>query len=239
MSPSYFNITVIPKVFAVSLFVLSENSQAQQMIVDDASLIINQSIQLDSWYGTEESSGQFGISLTPWLDIGPGLLFDSSSSKFEASSWFLEFKTVAGNLNENGYAYGLVFSPIINFEREIEEFYAYVPYTQKILNNSSLIHFNIGVEGLHRYLGYVGINSRWEWVITTGIRGDFKVSDTVTILSELFASGWEPPSFQAGFRYALIPSLLNMEITYGKGLQQGVDYPGFNFGLAFTPSRLW
>lgn len=59
------------------------------------------------------------------------------------------------------------------------------------------------------------------------------------ILSEIFTSNLETPSFQAGLRFSVIPDRVEVDITYGEGFRRGVGYPGFNIGIAVTPDRLW
>lgn len=215
-------------IFLLALF--THKAEAQQMIVDDAAVTTHRSFQIETWYGTEESWFQPGIAATRWLEIAPGIIFDSSDG-FEAANWLIELKAVPGDLEEDGWAYGLVIAPVFNFDGDFEEFYSYVPYSKMILNDSSILHVNLGIEGFNA--------DGWEYGFTTGIRGDFGISDRVMILSEIFTSNFETPSFQAGVRFSLIPDFVEMDITYGEGFRRGMNYPGFNIGIAITPDSLW
>ncbi|MCC5913574.1 MAG: hypothetical protein JJU46_04290 [Balneolaceae bacterium] len=224
-----------------SLAILHNRADAQQMIVDDAAVTTELSFQVEAWYGTEESWFQPGIAVTPWLEFASGLIFDSSNG-FEAANWLLEFKAVPGDLEAEGYAYGLVAAPVFNFDGEIEEFFSYIPVSMMLPDQASVLHINLGIEGTNNEFVEVAngsAGSEWEWAFTTGIRGDFALSERVAILSEIFTANFETPSFQGGFRFSIVPDLVEMDVTYGQGFRSGMDYPGLNVGIAITPDSLW
>ena len=100
-----------------------------------------------------------------------------------------------------------------------------------ILNNSSVLHLNVGFEAVQE--------DEWEYEIITGIRGDFGISDRFALLGEVAAANFADAFFQGGFRISLIPDLLEMDITYGEGFRRQETAPGFNIGIAFTPDSLW
>lgn len=205
-------------------------SAAQQMIVDDAEITTYRSVQFEGWYGTQESWIQPGIGVTQWLEIAPGLIFDSADG-FETSNWLIELKTVPGDLEQDGWAYGLVAAPVFNTDNQIEEFFAYVPISTLMVRDSSVLHLNLGVEGFDV--------DGWEFGITTGARMDWGIADRVTILSEVFTTDLETPAFQAGLRFEIIEELVELDITYGQGFRSGMEYPGFNAGIAITPDSIW
>ncbi len=225
--------TIIKYVFILLIFALSlilQRADAQQMVVDDAAVTTHRSFQIETWYGTEESWFQPAVSASRWLEITAGLIFDSSAG-FETDNWFVEFKAVPGDLDEAGWAYGLVFAPVFDFDGDFREFYSYVPVSINFLNDTSVLHLNLGAEGSDA--------DGWEYGFTSGIRGDFGITDRVMILSEIFTSNLGTPSFQAGLRFTLLPDLVELDITYGENFRRGMSYPGFNIGVAFTPDRLW
>lgn len=211
------------------LLLIANQASAQQMIVDDAEVTSPRSFQIESWYGTQESWFQPGVSAAHWLEIAPGIIFDSSDD-FEAANWLLEAKAVPGDLEEDGWAYGLVAAPVLNFDGDLEEFFTYVPVSLMVLNDSSVLHFNVGVEGFDV--------DGWEYEFTTGVRGDFGIFDRVALLTEVFTGNFETPAFQAGLRFEVVPELVEMDVTYGEGFDSG-DFPGFNIGIAITPDSMW
>ncbi|MBP3191894.1 hypothetical protein [Natronogracilivirga saccharolytica] len=219
---------------AILLFIvpilISKKADAQQMIVDDAAVTTQRSFQIESWYGTEESWFQPAVSVTRWLELTAGMIFDSSDG-LEPDNWFIEFKAVPGDVEVDGWAYGLVLAPVFNFDGDLDEFFSYVLFSKMILDGSSVLHLNLGMEGFNEH--------DREYAFTSGIRGDFGIRDRVMILSEIFTSNFETPSFQTGLRLAVIPDLIEMDVTYGEGFRKGMSYPGFNIGIAITPDRMW
>lgn len=225
--------TIINHLFLLLIFglaLISQSANAQQMIVDDAAITTHRSFQIETWYGTEESWFQPAVSATKWLEIATGLIFDSSDG-FDADSWFVEFKAVNRDLEEEGWAYGLVFAPVFNFDGDFSEFFSYVPVSINILNASSVLHINLGVQGINE--------TGWTYAFTSGIRGDFGITDRVTALSEVFTSNLKLPAFQSGLRFSVLPDLVELDITYGRGFRSGERFPGFNVGIAITPDALW
>lgn len=100
-----------------------------------------------------------------------------------------------------------------------------------MLNDTSVLHLNAG------WAMFGGVET--EHALIYGIRADVGIYDRISVLSEVYTENLETPSFQAGFRIGLIANLLEMDITYGQGFQSGMDEPGLNIGLAFTPDRMW
>lgn len=209
-----------------TILLLAESVQAQQMIIDDAAVTTERSFQVEAWYGSEESWFQPGISLTPRLEFAPGLAFDTQNNMALANFLF-ETKFVNTDFEENGDAWGFVAGLVLDDDFAFDEFFAYVPYSRLILNNSSVLHLNLGAayHDDHAELIY-------------GIRGDFGVHDRLSILTEVFAEGTEF-ALHGGVRISLIPDLMEMDITYGQGFRAGQDFPGLNIGIAITPDSIW
>lgn len=214
-------------IFSLGLF--HQTAKAQQMIVDDAEIVNYRSFQVEMWYGTEESWFQPAIALGRYWEFAPGIIFDED---FSAASWLTEIKFVPGDLEFDGYSYGFVFAPVFSVDGGFDEYFTYIPYSMEILGGSSLMHVNLGFEG---FKGDDG----WDHALTTGIRGDFGLTDRFTVLSEIFTSDFSTPKVHGGLRISIFPELLEMDVTYGQGFRSGMNYPGFNVGIAFTPDTLW
>ncbi len=228
------NIEALIKIaimFIVGVVLLvGQAANAQQMIIDDAAVTTERSFQIETWVGTEEAVFQPAIALTSWLEFAAGLEF-STADDFEFAGFAAEFKAVNRDVEEFGDAFGLVAAFGFDDEGNFGEFMTYVPYSRMILNDSSMLHLNLGFiledEG-----------DDWGFHPIYGIRGDFGVHERVSILAEIFA---EETDFglNGGLRIGLIPGMLEMDITYGRGFESGFDFPGFNVGIAFTPDSLW
>ncbi len=214
----------------LTLAIFHHSATAQQMIIDDAEVTTYRSFQVETWYGTRESWVLAAVSPVQGLELGTGIGLESREG-MDPANWILEAKYAPMDLEEKGWAAGLTTGLLYNFDGDLEEVYAYIPFSRLILNNSSLLHLNIGFDALNE--------AEWEYEFFTGIRGDFGVTDRVSILSEIAASNFADLFYQAGFRFTLIPELLEMDITYGEGFRRMETAPGFNIGVAITPDSLW
>ncbi len=215
---------------AALLLVGLNEAKGQQFIVDDAAVTTERSFQLETWYGEFESEFIPAVAVTSWLEAGVALAFDTKDN-FSLAGYALEAKAVTGDFEELGRAFGLFAGFGFNDSSEFEEFVTYVPYSQLFMNGSSALHLNLG-------LAFADNGEEWESSIIYGARADWGVHERFTILTEVFAEN-DDFGFQAGGRFGLIPGLLEMDIMYGRGFEDGFDFPGFTVGVAFTPDSLW
>lgn len=232
------NLGFIPLLAALSFslftltFFFSEKASAQQMVVDDATVLIDKQMQLEAWYGSEESVIQPSLSLNHLWDFTPGAIFNTSENG-ELTNLFGELKYIPTDLDFDGFSYGWTGALVFDTGGGIDRYYMYVPFTKYILDRTSRVHLNVGVEGRDNATG------SWEDRFTTGLRADFGLTNRFEILSEVFAYNFDDAGFQAGLRIKVVPDLLDLDLTYGEGFDAGRDYPGFNVGLSFRPNRVW
>lgn len=213
-----------------SLVFFHQKAEAQQMFVDDAAVTTERSFQVETWYGSRESWFLTAISPVQGLELGTGIGVDSRDG-FDPANWILEAKYAPGDFEETGSAIGIASGFLFSFEGKLEEFYAYLPYSQTIFNNSSVLHINAGFEAVQE--------EEWEYELITGIRGDFGLTNRLAILGEVAATNFADAFYQGGIRITLLPDLLEMDITYGEGFRRQETAPGFNIGISFTPDTLW
>lgn len=227
-TPTLLKAGAILIIFILAMF--HQKADAQQMFVDDAEVTTYRSFQIETWYGSRESWFLTAISPVRGLEIGTGIGFESRDG-FDPTNWIFETKYAAVDLEQRGWGIGAVAGLLYDFDGEFEELFAYIPYSRMILNNSSVLHLNVGFEAVQE--------DEWEYEIITGIRGDFGISDRFTLLGEVAAANFADAFFQGGIRISLIPDLLEMDITYGEGFRRQETAPGFNIGIAFTPDSIW
>jgi len=213
-----------------SLAILQQKADAQQMFVDDAAVTTERSFQIETWYGSRESWFLTAISPVKGLELGTGIGFDSRDD-FDPANWILEAKYVPADLDERGSAIGIVTGMLFDFNANVEEVFAYVPYSRMILDDTSVLHINAGFEAIQE--------DEWEYELITGLRGDFGLTDRFALLAEVAAANFSDPFYQGGIRISLVPDLLEMDITYGEGFRRQETAPGLNIGIAFTPDTLW
>ena len=215
-------------IFTLAIF--QQKADAQQMFVDDAEVTTYRSLQIETWYGSRESWFLTAISPVRGLELGTGFGFDSRDG-FDPANWVLEAKFVATDLEEKGWSMGGVAGLLYDLNGDLEEVFAYIPYSQMIFNNSSILHINAGFEAVQE--------EEWEYEMITGIRGDFGITDRFALLGEVAAANFSDAFYQGGGRISLVPDLLEMDITYGEGFRRQETAPGFNVGIAITPDSLW
>jgi len=225
------NAAIILIIFSLAIY--QQKAEAQQMFVDDAGVTTYRSFQVETWYGTEESWFLMAISPLPALELGIGTGF-SSDDLFDPLHWVFEAKIVPMDLEEEGWAYGMASGLLYDFDANLEEFFAYLAYSKMILHDSSVLHVNLGWESVDE-----GEGMGFEHGLIKGIRGDFGITEHVSLLSEFAVMNFEDTFYQGGIRIGLIPGLLEMDITYGEGVRRMETAPGFNVGIAFTPDALW
>lgn len=216
--------------FIFSLVILHRDVEAQQMFVDDAAVTTERSFQIESWYGSRESWFLTAISPVNGLELGTGIGFNSRDA-FEPDNWILEAKYVPIDLEEKGSAIGIVAGLLFDFDGDLQEVFGYIPYSRMILDDTSALHLNAGFEAVQL--------EDWEYEFITGIRADIGLTYGFSLLGEVAAANFSEPFYQGGIRIALVPGLLEMDITYGEGFRRQETAPGFNIGIAFTPDVLW
>ncbi len=209
---------------------VSKNAHAQQWVIDDAAITTYRSFQIESWYGEMDSYFLPAVSPLPFLELSAGICL-ATRQGFELSHWLFETKIVPGDFEQSGSAAGISLGIELSPGMVFQTFYANLPYTFQVFANKGLIHANIG------YLVFQ--NSRWNHEAFYGLRLDYQINQYVLILSEVFATNLNLPGFQAGLRIILKEGLLEADISWGRGLKEGIKTPGLNIGIAFTPDALW
>lgn len=234
-----FNEAVSGKVLLVFLCVMATNfwafsnsARAQQMIVDDATVLIDKQMQLEAWYGTEMSWIQPSFSLNHLWDVTPGIIFDTGDDG-SIYQLFGELKYIPTDLDFDGYSYGWTGAIYFDTEGRVDRLYTYIPFTKYILDRTSQVHLNIGLDGRDNVAG------NFEYGFASGIRADLGLSERFSILTEIFTTDFETPSFQAGIRFDVVPDLLKIDVTYGESFKSDVSFPGLNVGIALSPNRVW
>lgn len=205
---------------------LPDFSKGQHLIVDDAA-VAEQHV-FEAWGGTEESWIQPSFVLTESWNISPGIIFDTSNQEISATNWLIESKVVPREWSNKTWGVGNVSAVVFSFDGDLTQIYSYIPVSRNILNPNSFIHLNVGFEGNQ-------LINDWDYAFTSGLRSDIAVSKKVILLSEIYSFNFESTGFQAGLRFVLVPGQLEMDITYGRGFEEMVTYPGFNIGISYTP----
>lgn len=196
------------------------------MIVDDAA--VTGMHVFEGWGGTEESWIQPSFVLNRGWNVSPGIIFNTSNQEIDATHWLIENKVIPSGWSNNKWAVGNVSALVFDFDGKLTQIYSYIPVSRNVVNANSFVHLNLGIEGNH-------LPNEWEYSFTTGLRSDLAISQRVIFLSEIFSYDFNSTGFQAGFRFVIIPGQLESDITYGRGFDDGITYPGFNIGISLIP----
>ena len=199
---------------------------AQHLIVDDAA--VSQQHLFEAWGGTEESWIQPSFVLNGVWNVSPGIIFDTSNQAVDATNWLIESKIVPDRLSNDKWGVGNVSAVVFDFNSTLTQVYSYIPISRNILDPNSFLHLNLGFEANQ-------LPDDWEYLFTSGFRADLALSDRILFLSEIYSFNFDSNGFQAGLRFIIIPGQLESDITYGRGFDNIMTYPGFNVGVSFTP----
>jgi hypothetical protein len=199
-----------------SLFIiLPLLSYGQQTLVKPA--ISPNFASYDFWVGSNETWNELTISPLPWKWIKPlgvrariGSLgnqwneWDRISSEVEYIVQDIEIMgTKVGNF---GGRWGGVYST----DLYIQNYYGYLLYSTSI--SSFDIHANVGT--LSTYQG-----REWTREITTGIRGDYRVTTRITIIGEVVGYDLKDFLLQKGIRYTLISDTIWIHLSAGNNFE--------------------
>ena len=199
---------------------------SQHLIVDDAA--VSDQHVFEAWGGTEESWIQPSLAVAQGWNVSPGIIFNSSTNDFSATNWLIENKVVPRSWTKNRWGVGNVSAVVFDFNGNLTQLYSFIPISRMIFNSQSFLHLNLGLEANH-------LQNDWEYLFTSGIRADIAISDRILVLSEFYSFNFSSSGFQAGFRFIIIPGHLETDITYGRGFDNIMTYPGFNVGISIIP----
>jgi len=223
------------RLFALLIFLLALNvlGFSQERIVDDAAITKYRSFQIETWLAQYESVFMPAVGVNHWLELGAGLSFDTQDN-LSFSGLILETKFINADYETTGQSIGLVIGHVLDDMLNYDELYIYAPYSRLILNATSVMHLNAGMA----YHGYNHEQAEKSVHFLYGIRGDFGVLPRFDLLGGIFGENLDP-GFYAGFRYHLLPDLLEIIVTYGRGFRPDDRFPGLSFQLSLIPDQLW
>lgn len=143
--------------------------------------------------------------------------------------WLLESKYIFRDLEEDGSAYGMVGG--IFFHDGSQELYVYAPYSAAIFPDKVVLHLNVGISAEN--------HDDWSYALISGIGSEISLTDRFTLLGEVVTGNFDTILVHGGVKIGVIPDLLELDVTWGRGLSTGNRYPGLNIGFSLTPDRLW
>ncbi len=223
------------------LFVAAPSWSARPFVTDDARLTTAGSCQLETWSRAYKASTEFWMlpacnpSGNLEITFGGGRATYADSSTNSNSDYVFQAKTLLKKLDTNGLGYGFavgtVLHPAINpGPNLLGNTYVYAPVSISFNDDKFIIHTNIG------YMKENGTNKN---IATWGIGSELNVSDRVTWMIESYGDNRFNTYWQAGGRFSLIPRLLQIDSTTGRGISNVNASQWISFGIRYTPASLF
>ncbi len=210
---------------------------ARPFITDDARLTTAGSCQLESW--RRASTGRVEFWALPAcnptghleLTLGGAQHHLSDPAAPHEQDAVVQGKTVWGDLARDGWAWGLAVgvqrhgsnSPQLRSQTD----YAYLPLSVALREDRLVLHTNLGMarsSATRQTGGTWGAGTEW-WLAPRWM-----------LMTEAFGSQTLRPQVQAGFRFVILPDLLQVDLTRGSASRG----PGWwSLGLRYTPASLF
>jgi hypothetical protein len=218
-----------PLLLAAAVGFLAAPAAAQQFATDDAALTRFRSVQVEAWAGRYSAWLLPAAHLIPDLELsaGAGLLRDNEGHyrpDYVVQAKWLPYETEPGG-------WGLAFALGTGVGRQqqvrdlpvpgLHDLFAYAALSRSFGADAAVLHANGG----WRYRDNTDHRGTW------AARGDLRLHLRVTAIAELYGVGWNSPTYQAGFRLAVVPDLVSADLSYGWGAESA----RFVVGVAVTP----
>lgn len=214
---------------------------ARPFVTDDARLTIAGSCQVESW--TRFYSDSTEVWALPAcnpngqleLTLGGGLARYQSASQPNSEDYVFQAKTLFRALETNGWgwgaAIGTVQHPKVNPGPNLfGNTYLYLPFSSSFANDRVVMHLNVG---------WLHDKTLSRDKLTWGIGSEINATPRLTLVAESFGDNRVNPYWQTGFRYAVIPRLLQIDATVGRQTGAYDVNRWVSFGLRFTPASLF
>jgi hypothetical protein len=212
---------------------------ARPFVTDDARLTNEDSCQLESWARHYQHSDEAWA--LPACNLGGNFELTAGAGRAQAkgegstTDYVLQGKTLFKPLSTNDWGWGLAIGtvrhPSINpGPNLLGNSYFYVPASRSLMNDDLIVHANLGMLRDTQ----TGIYSR-----TWGLGGEFKLSARLLGIAEGFGDHRNPPYWQVGGRYAIVPERVQVDATLGEQFNHGRATRWISFGLRLTPGALF
>ena len=233
-----FDAPVILYIIILILF-STHAKAARPFVTDDARLTTDGSCQFESWTRLYESSSEIWAlpACNPFgnLEVTLGEGVSHAESEGTTRDYVAQVKTLFKPLEKNGWGIGLgagkVFHPEIKpGPNMFGNSYIYIPASFSFNDDKLVIHTNIGL--LKEYK----TNSM---KTTFGLGSEYKLTNNLLGIAELFGDDKQKPFIQMGFRYAVMPNLLQFDSTLGQWVSGKSEDVWLSIGVRITPEGLF
>lgn len=212
---------------------------ARPFVTDDARLTTAHSCQVESWTRVYPNSHE--VWALPACNPTGNLEFTigGGAAKLGDQRWtddyVLQAKTLLKPLETNGWGYGIAVGTIRHPKVNpgpnlLGNVYAYVPVSMSFADDRYVVHINAG---------WLQDKATRDHQFTWGLGSELNLNERWTLIAESFGNSVDTPWWQAGFRYSVIPGLLQIDTTGGRQFGNATDARWLSFGVRFTPASLF
>lgn len=214
---------------------------ARPFVTDDARLTTAGSCQLESWTRLYRDSAE--LWALPACNPGGNLEFTMGGGRidrpqaemqmgrdtvFQAKTLLRPLRTDSWGL---GLAVGMVQHAAVNARSNLlGETYMYLPYSASFAGDRLITHLN---------LGWLHDKASGKDHTTWGAGMEFNATARWMLVGESFGNDQDQSFWQGGARYAIVPNLLQVDMTVGGSWRRHAGGDWISFGLRFTPAKLF
>ncbi|MCL1824334.1 MAG: hypothetical protein FWG26_00030 [Betaproteobacteria bacterium] len=221
------------------LFVSQAAYAVRPFITDDARIVDHKACQSEMAIQSERDKTEYRVLPSCNLTGNLELTFGGARSKYDdggtrTTDVVIQGKTLFKSLETNGWGWGLTVGnsrkPEVH-RKAIANYYVNVPVSFSFRDDRVVLHANLG--GLREK---EFDRHRMTW----GIASDIQLGERTWMIAETFGQNRGRPLYQTGFRYALIPNHVEIDIAYGNRFGSNTKERWFVAGLrlvspAFLP----
>jgi hypothetical protein len=204
---------------------------ARPMVTDDARIVDAKSCQLETWARRNVESTEFWAlpACNPWG--GAELTFGGAVTNLDGESHLtdnlIQVKTLFRPYEPGDWGVGFAVGTIRRPHRESAnswpgDTYFYVPVSVALGSDDVVLHVNGGAAHHRDERRTIG---------TWGLGAEVRITDRVYFIPETFALDRGRPFYQAGLRYWLIPSRVQVDATFGNRLVSETGERWFSIGM--------
>jgi hypothetical protein len=212
---------------------------ARPFVTDDARLTTANSCQLETWTRVYRHSVELwalpACNPTGNLELTLG----GGAAKSDQARWtddyVLQAKTLVKTLDTNGWGVGVAVGAIRHPEVNpgpnlLGNEYAYIPLSISFADDLLIVHANAG---------WLHDRATRKHQTTWGLGTEWNLNKFWTLIGEGFGNSTDQSFWQAGFRYSLIPGLLQVDATTGMQYNSATENRWLSFGVRYTPAKMF
>lgn len=210
---------------------------ARPFMTDDARMTTAGSCQLESW--TRRYTDRTEVWALPACNPTGSLEITAGGAAFreahagQSADGVVQVKTLFKTMAPNGWGVGLAIGQVRHRPHSRPDLaqgqsYAYVPLSVSWMDDRLVGHTNAG---------WARDRASGRDQFTWGAGLEYQIGDRWMLIGETFGNDRQPPFWQTGVRYQVLPNLLQVDATWGAA-RGGISASHWlSLGLRWTPEK--